>query len=289
MPGKKNKRRYKKRIRRLDIRGAGSGLMGFLPKVLAAAVGLTLVLFLFRWADNLFSSSPFFAVSRIELTMRPFFNEALSLDFYNIPRRCNVFRLDIDTISRDTERRHPEFKSVVMTRKPPNAISVNIKYKEPVAFIRTTAKRQFFYGKQRILYPRQGMFVLVPISSDGITLPADTVKGKIIPVLRGVDFQMPVVKVGTVCPDRNLIAGIRLLKVAESCWAIKDHRLDAIELSNPRNVSIFLENGIEVRLGEGNIREKIGTLKGILETPRLDLSKIRYIDLRFSDVVVGPK
>ena len=100
---------------------------------------------------------------------------------------------------------------------------------------------------------------------------------------------MRVSKLGDTRLGRILAAGIKLLRLAESCWTIKDHRIDAIELGNLRNISIFLENGIEVRLGEGSIKEKIITLKGILETSRFDLSKIKYIDLRFSDVVVGPK
>ena len=220
------------------------------------AVLIVCIFLVYYWFNNFFKSSKFFNVSKIELVMKPFLKEALSFDFYGIPRRCNIFQLDIDRIGIETQKRHPEFKSVVIARKPPNVISIRIEYKDPVAFVK--AKN---HG-------------LAPISGDGVLLPEATAEGKALPVLKG----------------EKLSFCFKFLEMARSSWLIESHRIDIIDASNIKNISIFLENGLEVMVGDGsNLKEKFAVLKGILQEPAFDFSKIKYIDMRFSDVIIAPK
>ena len=276
MPRRRNyKRKYSaRRVGRIKLKSQTFKLKKILPGLVFAALGILSVFGLYHWAADFFVSSPFFYVSRIELTMRPFLKEALNLDFYNIPRRCNIFQLDIDNICVNTQRMHPEFKSVVISRKPPNVISVKIEYKEPVAFIKVSLR---------------GNYAFVPIAQDGVILPPELASVKALPVLSGLDFQSSIIKVGSVFLDKKLFFGIKFLKLVKSYWSIKDHMVDMVDLKDTKDVSIFLENGIEVKLGEGNLKSKITLLKNILEKSRFDLSKIECLDLRFTDIIVRPK
>jgi|GEM_PF-1403124 len=289
MPRKKFKKHTRYRKNTFRAKNTGSGLKKIFPKFIILVVLLAAILFFWSRANNFFVRSSFFNVSKIELTMKPFLKEALSLDFYNIPPRFNIFQLNIDAVGFRTQKKHPEFKSVVILRKPPDIISVTIEYKTPIAFIKTRPQRKFFHIKRQVFYQQWGNYILVPISGDGIVLPPDVAKGKILPILSGVDFEGSVVNVGNVCNDKKLSYAIRFLIMAQSCWQIRNHRIDVIEVGNLRDVSIFLENGIEIKLGEGNVKKKINDLKNILEVSRLDLTKIKYIDLRFSNAVIGPK
>ena len=289
MPQRKNKRHHRYTRRRLNIKKGQ-----FRHKVLLSAFILLVVVIFFifllcRWADSFFATSPFFNVSKIELTMRPILKEALSLDFYNIPRQSNIFKLAIDEVSINTQKKHPEFKSVVILRKPPNVMSVKIEYKQPVAFIKTNTNSRFFYGAREISYNRKEGYALIPVAIDGVVLPSDIAVGRILPTLSGVDFKTTVIKVGSICSDKKLAYGLKFLSAVESFWSIKNHRIDAVNLNSTKNISILLENGIEVKMGDSRIKEDILTLKDILEGSRFDLAKIKYIDLRFSDVIIGPR
>ena len=256
---RQRKRKYKRRPK------------NFLPKAVLVISVVAFVLLVWRLSGDFFRTSPFFNVSKIELTMRPFLKEALSLDFYGIPRRCNIFQLDIEKIASQTQDRHPEFKAVAISRKPPDVISVRIEYKQPIAFLKTNR-------------------MLVPISKDGVVLPPEAAVKGTLPVLSGIDFQRPMGKVGSICPDNRLPFAIEFLALAQSHWSIKGHRINTVDLSNTRDVSIFLENDIEIKMGDGSgMKKKLTTLKNILSQPKFDLGKIKYIDLRFSEIVIGPK
>lgn len=267
------KQHYIWRVRRFGVKSARLGLIkfkGWLSRIILIGVVAACFLPLRQWSYNFFRTSAFFNVSKIELAMRPHLKEALSLDFYNIPRHSNIFQLDIDAIGAGVQKEHPEFQSVVVLRKPPNVISVRIRYKQPVAFIKTSRG-------------------LVPIAVDGVVLPPEAAPQIGLPVFTGVDFKTPVTKVGDACCDKKLPYGIKFLTTVQYYWTIKEHTINTVDLSNIRDISIFLENGIKVRMGEGGIKDKLDTLKNIVEKSSFDLEKIKYIDLRFSDVIIGSK
>ena len=271
-----------------------------LPKIILAVIVAGAVLFLGGRAGRFFIESEFFSVSKVELTMKPFLKEALSLDFYNIaPRRFNIFRLDIGAVSANVGRDHPEFKSVVILRRPPDVISVKIKYKHPAAFLKMSPRRKFFYEKRQVFYGQKENYLLVPVSKDGVILPpdildfaAETQRRKIasLPVLAGPEFQSGALRVGSICPDKRFFCGIGLLRRIKEAWPIKNHRLDVLDAVNLKDISMFLENGVEVKIGNGrNIKDKLLSLKNILNERRFDFAKIKYIDLRFSDIIISPK
>ncbi len=220
--------------------------------------------------------------------MKPFLKDALSLDFYNIPHHFNIFQLNIDAVGVNTQKKHPEFKTVIVSRRPPNVINVRIEYKEPVVFIKARPQSKFLYDRNQIFYPQWKGYALVPVSCDGVILPAETATGKILPILSGVDFNSSVIKVGGVCSDKKLPYGVKLLISLNSLWRVKGHRIDVLDITNTRAVSIFLENGVEVKLGEGGIQEKLTTLSNLLKFTKFDFTKIKYIDLRFSNAIIVP-
>lgn len=261
------------RVRRFRAKSVRLGLIrlrGWLGRIILIGIVAACFLLLGRWAYDFFRTSDFFNVSKIELAMRPYLKEALSLDFYHIQRHSNIFKLDIDAIGAGVQKEHPEFQSVVILRKPPNVISVRIRYKQPIAFIKT--------GR-----------ALIPISVDGVVLPPEVVPEKGLPVFTGVDFKTSVIRVGDACRDKKLAYGIKFLTTAQCYWTMKEHTIHTVDLSNTRDISIFLENGIKIRMGEGAIKEKLDTLRNILEKSSFNLEKIKYIDLRFSDVIIGSK
>ena len=56
-----------------------------------------------------------------------------------------------------------------------------------------------------------------------------------------------------------------------------------------RVCAIHSKDGIEIRIGNNHFIERLKILDQTLRTLALDAAKIRYIDLRFDDVVIGPR
>ena len=46
---------------------------------------------------------------------------------------------------------------------------------------------------------------------------------------------------------------------------------------------------MEIKIGNNHFIERLKILDQTLKTLALDTAKIRYIDLRFDDVVIGPR
>jgi len=269
MPRQKKYKQHRKI--RFKVKTAKPKLNRFFAKAIFLIILFISLMFMWRISDGFFKSSQFFKVSKIDLVMNPFLKEALYIDFYGIPRGVNIFELDIDSIGHNTKKRHPEFKSVIIARRLPNIINVRILYKEPVVCLKSGSR-------------------LLPVSVDGVILPVETAQGKNLPILTGLSFQPHNTKAGFVCSDKKLFLGIKFASLAQSWWLIKGHRINLISLEDTSNISMFLENGIEIKMGDGNnLKAKLATLKKIMERQAFDLNKIAYLDLRFSDAVIGPK
>jgi len=243
----------------------------FFPKAVWLFVIIVAVTFTCRRLNNFFIASPFFNVSKIELAMNPILKEALDIDFYNIPRHVNIFQLDIDSTGMNTQRKHPEFESVIVSRRLPDVISVRIKYKKPAAFLKDG---QYF----------------IPVSGDGITLPAEVASAKNLPIFTGIKLYSRDAVPGSLLTDRKLQWGLKFIKLVESLWDIENCRIDVVDLNNIKEISFYLADGVCVKVGDANnMKTKLGLLKKVINEPGFDFEKIAYIDLRFSDVVIGPK
>lgn len=70
---------------------------------------------------------------------------------------------------------------------------------------------------------------------------------------------------------------------------LRKHFLSKINIADPSSVSLFVDQSIEIRIGNNHLMERLKILDQTLKSVELDSSKIRYIDLRFDDVVIGPR
>ena len=80
-----------------------------------------------------------------------------------------------------------------------------------------------------------------------------------------------------------------LLDALDESSTLSDYTVTAIDVSSYRNLSFYLENGIEVKIGGEDFPNRLKKLKITLANPDLDKENIKYIDLRFKGVVIGPK
>ena len=66
---------------------------------------------------------------------------------------------------------------------------------------------------------------------------------------------------------------------------LNDHTLTKVDISDYRNIAFFIEDGLEIKIGNSNFKERLGQLTKTLASIVVDKDEIKYIDLRFDDVV----
>ena len=181
----------------------------------------------------------------------------------------NIFDIDIASLASRIEESYPAIKKAVVRRILPNRLEIDIIPRLPIAKIKD----------------RRGYF---PVDETGMVLSMDIKSGKAVPVIIGFSmWRRPTT--GERLTNKRLENTVRLIDAINETSVSRDYGITTIEASNYRNLSFHLDNGIEVKIGGEDFPGRLRKLKETLAERDLDKDNIKYIDLRFKDVVIGPK
>jgi cell division septal protein FtsQ len=109
-----------------------------------------------------------------------------------------------------------------------------------------------------------------------------------VPLVEGVQIK-PGERRTKIITSRNLKVAISLLRSIKDIRTVADFGVESVDARDLRNISFYLRNGIEVRIGSENFKERLDVLAKTLKDPRMIMDRIKYIDLRFGDAVIGPR
>lgn|SRR3989338_1306661 len=181
----------------------------------------------------------------------------------------NLITLDLVNVQQVVKRKHPEFKEVRVRRVLPNRIEVSVRRRTPVA---------------------QAAFArFAQIDKDLVILPGSGVAPfRNLPVIEGLRPPRGGPVVGASLTDPSAEKAVWLLQEIRRSGVLgKQHAVTKVDIGDSKNVSFYVDRDIEVKIGAGQFVERLKLLKQTLKTSRLDPQKVRYIDLRFDDVVIG--
>ncbi len=174
----------------------------------------------------------------------------------------NIFKINLKNISQSLETSYSDAKEVVVKIALPDKLVISMKFRKPIAVLRNFK-------------------TLYPIDEDGVAIAsADSVSIKELPIIEDA---------GLWDKGRNLKLALELFKEIKRSRLVAEYGIDIINARDIKNLSFYLKNGIEIRVGSENFKERLEILRHILKDPRLVMNRIKYIDLRFSDVAIGPK
>jgi len=234
-------------------------------KILYAAVIITIIAALAFMIRN----SRYFKLERVEVVDMNRAAGALETDALlqtNIGR--NIFDIDIASVASRIENDYPVVKKAIVRRVLPNRLEINIIPRLPVAKIKD----------------RRGYF---PIDETGIVLSADIKSGK-LPVIIGFSmWHRP--NAGERFTGKQLKNTVSLIEAVSETSVSTDYGVATIDASNYSNLSFYLDDGIEVKIGGKDFHARLRKLKETLAGSDLDKGNIKYLDLRFDGVVIGPK
>jgi len=215
-------------------------------------------------------NSPTFDLKEVEILNAGVLAPEQAFKFCELRKGENLITLDLVGVQQVIKRRHPEFKEVRVRRVLPSRIEVLLKRRTPVA---------------QIAFSRY-----VQVDKDLVILPgSSSVPFKNLTTLEGAPIPRAGLAVGVTIEDLITKNALKLTDIIKRSNILRKHTLTQIDIGDPKNISFTVDSSIEIRIGNGHFSERLKILDQTLKTVELDSKKIRYIDLRFDDVVIGPR
>jgi cell division septal protein FtsQ len=214
--------------------------------------------------------SPTFQLKEVKiLNVGPLTSEQ-AFKFAELRRGENLIQLDLVNVQQVIKRRHPEYKEVKVRRVLPSRVEIMLKRRTPVA---------------QVLFSRY-----VQVDKDLVVLPgSSTGSFRNLTIIEGAPLPRGGLAVGMTLTDSLTQKALRLMEIIKRSDLLGKHALTRIDISDPRNMTLVVDNSIEIRIGNNHFIERLKILGQTLKSLTLNPSRIQYIDLRFDDVVVGPK
>ncbi len=242
-------------------------LLSTLPYVLS----LSVVGVLFGSVVLYALKSPTFALKEVRILNVGSLTPAQSFQFSELKPGENLIQLDLLNVQQVIKKKHPEFKEVRVRRVLPSRVDVVLKRRTPIA--------QASFASR-----------FVQIDKDLVILPGSaTTPFRNLTVVDGSPIPRAGLYVGVTLSDAGTKKAVRLAEVIRQSNILRGHQLSRIDISDPRNTSFWVDGDIEVRIGNGHFNDRLKILDQTLKTVALDKDRIKYIDLRFDDVVIGPR
>jgi cell division septal protein FtsQ len=238
-------------------------------RLMIAAVALLFAATVFFLVKAFLYKSDYFKLRVVE-TRAAFLDRTaagmISNQVLSLYKGQNMFKIPLQFIARSIQTSYADVKDVTARIALPDRLVVDIKLRKPIALVRNNK----YY----------------PIDEEGVVLPALAASGVMtdLPAIDGIDL-----KYGRKNTSRNLRLAMDLLREIRQAKFMAPLGVISINAADPRNMSFFLKSGLEVKIGSENFKDRLDALAKTLKDPRLIIDRIKYIDVRFEDVAIGPK
>lgn len=237
--------------------------------ILLAAIGIGL-----ERLKYLFADSDYFIIKTVDIR---FYNEDGVLRNVSLGDitdgkivGANIFLVDLVDLKDKIENAHPEFKNVLVKRTLPNKLIVQVKKRKPVMQIRSD---RFYF-----------------VDEEGMLLPAvKSFPEQNLPVIAGIRTKIKLT--GFTAPQKQDVDNaLLLIRAMADNKRLSKYQIKMIDITDIRNISFFLDtDNVEIKIGDSEFTKRLDVLAIVFEQLGSDIAKVKYIDLRFDDPIVGPK
>ena len=244
--------------------------------IIFLAVILLAIFLLIGYIWEVLTTSDFFSVKQVVVR-----NAGISFDHL---KGKNIFSLDLGSQSRSVFSNCLDCRMVRFSRILPDCIVVDFLKRQPVALV--NFYKNFAVDEQGILF-----------------YPALTAEEADLPVIYGLETKIFAPKPGIKYKRPELDLALNIIKEIKANKSLRGLTLKRIDIASPQSAGFFILlpkqvadytlakpqlewAGFEVRVGEGNIRQKIMILGGLIIQARRDWGNIKYIDLRFKEPLI---
>ncbi|MFA5115094.1 MAG: cell division protein FtsQ/DivIB [Candidatus Omnitrophota bacterium] len=181
-----------------------------------------------------------------------------------------IFDIDLRSEAGRIWQLYPGYKRVMVIRVLPNRLFVKFVKRQPLAYVKLY--RYFCVDEELVL----------------LDMPA-SLEDSNLPVILGLDTRIFGPKVGRRYNVPELALAVGIINEIQRNHLNRYIKVKTINVASAANAVFITDSGIEVRVGQENIKTRIGILRDILSHSRNELANMKYIDLRFKDPVIKPK
>jgi cell division septal protein FtsQ len=182
----------------------------------------------------------------------------------------NIFLVDLKSFKDKVELKHHELRDVIVRRALPNRLIIQARRRLPVAQA---------YGDRLYL-----------IDKDGVFLTDTKNSGEDIPLITGIRVSP---SGGSSVQKEKINKSLFLIYALSQNSKLSKFKIKTIDITDSRNISFFLNASdaekVEIKIGDGEFNERLDVLATVLEQLSRDIDRVKYIDLRFEDPIVGPR
>ena len=183
----------------------------------------------------------------------------------------NLWSVDLQGLAYELKKQQPNLKRLRVIRVLPNTLKVDALERRPIS--------QLQMGKWYAM------------DADGFILP----DGKNTPwdglvALKGIGSPRSPLKVGKENSSERIEQALRIVEHITSSSYIGAHKLTALDISDPNQLNLTLDDAIQIRCGsEEELTSHLQRLKKVFRIVAAKPVEINYIDVRFKEPVIGPK
>ncbi len=184
---------------------------------------------------------------------------------------CNIFTVDLAKIEEKIRLKYPRVGDIKVVRRFPDEIVVSGFRREPVAVASVGG--------------RTGV-----VSRDGVFIGAPSEETAGLPVIKGLKASR--MTVGAPVGDVQLGFAYSVIDVIRKDQGLALIGFRSLDIHDPEKVVCTFGEGkgiFEVFLDQDHAQAELVTFSGMVGRMNLDLSAIKYIDLRFKQPVIGQK
>jgi len=199
----------------------------------------------------------------------------------------NMFQLDLKRETANLNLAYPGYKHINIARVLPGRVYIDFVERKPLAFIKLY--RYFAVDESGVLFYSSAQ-----------------PEGAEFPVITGLESKIRAPKPGARYNLDELNLALSIAKESGRLAVFKDYKIRKINVSRPADAvfyiimsrkvpdsvlgqqTLYLED-LEVKIGSGDIKNKMAFLAGLLVQGKNDIANFKYVDLRFSEPTIKPK
>ena len=229
--------------------------------IIVIIVSFLLIYFITWNLGRILKNSNYFKIKDIVTN-----GEKEELEFSYLKGR-NVFNLDLKKESEYVSELYPTYKRIRLIRVLPNRLYVDFLKRIPLGIIK--------------------LYRYFRVDEDSVLFDASEIQEESnLPLILGLEKKIFGPKLGKKYNIRELVLAIDIIKEAKINKAFKDYKIKRIDVANSADASFFVSDVLKVKIGQGNIKDKLNILSGLLIQEKDELGNIEYIDLRFREPVI---
>ena len=180
-----------------------------------------------------------------------------------------IFLVNLDGLQEKLSGKYPQAAHLKIVKRYPDQVAIIAKKRLPLAWI-IVKDRSFF------------------LDAEGVLLPKNEQLMNDLPLVLGWQATAGKIHLGRVFPGDDIQTALEIIKSFKANKIFFRYHLDKSNVRNLSGISMEVSN-TAVIIDKDKIDEKMDILGIMLSQRGLDLSQIKYIDLRFKEPIISKR